>query len=70
MIWQSDYDVHHTSSGNPETSMNSTYTNKSVEQKVEYQEYKNFCNVAELSSSSPALSSRTTVDMVSSSPYH
>lgn len=60
-IWRRN--GNHTSSGNPDTSTNSTYTNKNVEQKVECQEYNNFLNVAELSSSSPALSSRTTVDM-------
>lgn len=60
-IWRRN--GNHTSSGNPDTSINSAYTNKNVELKAECQEYNNFRNVAELSSSSPALSSTTTVDM-------
>ena len=43
--------------------MNSTDTNKNVDQKAEFQEYNNFHNIVELSSSSVALSSRMTVDM-------
>ena len=43
--------------------MNSTDTNKNVDQKAECQEYNNFHNIVELSSSSVALSSRMTVDM-------
>lgn len=60
-IWRRN--ENHTSSGNVDTSMNSTDTNKNVDQKAECQEYNNFRNVAELSSSSAALSSRMTVDM-------
>ena len=43
--------------------MNSTDTNKNVDQKAECQEYNNFHNIVELFSSSVALSSRMTVDM-------
>ena len=43
--------------------MNSTDTNKNVDKKAECQEYNNFHNIVDLSSSSIALSSRMTVDM-------
>ena len=43
--------------------MNSTDTNKNVDKKAKCQEYNNFHNIVELSSSSVAFSSRMTVDM-------